>query len=106
MGCGPCSSESFRRFAVGVKQILAALLPRCPKLGRRDVPVRAAFPGNGAEVLAEIFKSRTAEEPIAVVDLINHKLGLQNNHVGDHRIVYRIRILGDVEIFLHDTPRV
>ena len=47
-----------------------------------------------------------AEEPVAVVDLINDKAGLENNHVGDHGIVDRIRVFGDVEIFLHDTPRV
>ena len=32
--------------------------------------------------------------------------GLEDNHMGDHRIVDRIRIFGDVEIFLNDTPRV
>ena len=26
--------------------------------------------------------------------------------MGDHGIVDRIRVFGDVEIFLHDTPRV
>ena len=65
------------RFAVRIEEFLAALLPR-----------------------------RLAEEPVAVVDLINDKTGLENNHVGDHGIVDRIRVFGDVEIFLHDTPRV
>ena len=47
-----------------------------------------------------------AEEPVAVVDLTNDKAGLEDNHVGDHGIVERISVFGDVEIFLDDTPRV
>ena len=47
-----------------------------------------------------------AEEPVAVVDLINDKAGLEDNHVGDHGIVERISVFGDVEIFLDSTSRV
>ena len=94
------------RFAVRIEEFLAALLPRRFEFGRCDVPVRPAFLGNGTQVLAEIFQSGPAEEPVAVVDLINDKTGLEDNHVGDHGIVDRIRVFGDVEIFLDDTPRV
>jgi len=31
---------------------------------------------------------------------------LEDDHMGDHRIVGRIRIFDDVESFLDDTPRV
>ena len=44
------------------------------------------------------------KEPVAVVDPINDKTGLEDNHVGDHGIVDRISVFGDVEIFLDDTP--
>jgi hypothetical protein len=72
-----------------------------------DVPVRPAFFENRTQVLAEIFQSGPAEEPVAVVDLVNDKTGLEENCVGDHGIVDRVRVFGDVEIFLHDTtPRV
>ena len=64
------------------------------------------FFGNGTEVLAEIFQSGPAEEPVAVVDLINDKSGLEDNHVGNHGIVDRIGVFGDVEIFLDDPSRV
>ena len=94
------------RFAVRIEEFLAALLPRRFEFGRCDVPVRPAFLGNGTQVLAEIFQSGPAEEPVAVVDLINDKTGLEDNHVGDHGIVDRIGVFGDVEIFLDDTPRV
>ena len=93
-------------FAVRIEEVLAALLPRRLEFGRCDVPVWPAFLGNGTKVLAEIFHSGPAEVPVAVVDLIDDETGLEDNHMGDHRIVDRIRILGDVEIFLDDTPRV
>jgi hypothetical protein len=94
------------RFAVGIEKFLAALLPSRFELGCRDVPVGATFFDNGAEVLAEIFQSGPAEEPVAIIDLINDKTGFEDNHVGNHGIVERIGIFGDVEIFLDDTPRV
>src|ERR1700693_382156 len=94
------------RLAVRIEEVLAALLPRRFEFGRCDVPVRPAFLGNGTQVLAEIFQSGPAEEPVAVVDLINDQTWLEDNHVGNHGIVDRIRVLGDVEIFLDDTPGV
>ncbi len=50
--------------------------------------------------------SGPAQEPVAVVDLINDKTGLEDDHVRNHWIVDRIGVFGDVEIFLNDTPRV
>src|SRR5208283_751309 len=94
------------RLAVRIEKLLAALLPRRFEFGCRDVPVRPAFLGNGTYVLAEIFHSGAAQEPVAIVDLINDKTGLEDNHVGDHGIVDRISVFGDVKIFLDDTPRV
>ena len=94
------------RFAVRIEEFLATLLPRRFEFVCCDVPVRPAFLGNGTEVLAEIFQSGPAEEPVAVIDLINDKTGLEDNHEGDHGIVDRISVFGDIEIFLDDTPRV
>ena len=88
------------RFAVRIKEFLAALLPRRFEFGRCDVPVRPAFPGNGTQILAEIFHRGPAEEPVAVVDLVNDQAGLEDNRVRNHGIVVGIGVLGDVEIFL------
>jgi hypothetical protein len=100
-------TESLRvRFAVRIEKFLAALLPRRFEFGCRDVPVGTAFFDNGAEILAEIFQSGPAEEPVAIIDLINDKTRFEDNHVGNHGIVERIGIFGDVEIFLDDTPHV
>jgi hypothetical protein len=92
--------------AVRIEEFLAALLPRRFEFWLCDVPVRPAFLGNGTQVLAEIFQSGPAEEPVAVADLVNDETGLEHNHVGDHGIVDRVHVFGDVEIFLHNTPRV
>ena len=94
------------RFAVRIEEFLAALLPRRFEFGCCDVPVRPTFFGNGAQILAEIFHGGPTEEPVAVVDHINDKTGLEHNHVGDYGIVEWISVFGDVEIFLDDTPRV
>src|SRR5262249_47508246 len=58
------------------------------------------------QVLAELFHSGPAEEPVAVVDLVDDKTGLEDNHVRNHGIVGRIGVLSDVEIFLDFTSRI
>src|SRR3974390_1203034 len=93
-------------FAVRIKEVLAALLPRRPEFGRCNVPVWPAFLGNDTKILAEFFHRGPAEEPVAIVDFINDKAGLEDNHMRDHRIMGRIRVFGDVEVLLDDTPRV
>jgi hypothetical protein len=94
------------RFAVRIEEFLAALLPSGFEFGRGDVPVRPAFFGNGTQVLTEIFQSGPTEEPVAVVNLINDKTGLEDNHVRDDGIVGRIGVFGDVEIFLDGSTGV
>jgi hypothetical protein len=92
--------------AIGIERFLAASEPRRFKFRGCDVPVGTAFPGNNTKVLAEIFERGAPEEPVSIVDLINDKTGLQDNHVGNHGIVGRIRVFSDVEIFLDDAPGV
>src|ERR1700685_3121292 len=94
------------RFAVRIEELLAALLPRLFELWLGDVPVPPAFLSNGSPGLAQIFHRGPSEEPVAIVDLMNHKAGLKDNHVRDHGIVDRVGVFGDVEIFLDDAPRV
>src|SRR5712675_1029598 len=88
------------------EELPAVLLSSCSEVGRCDVPIRPAYLGYGAEVLTELLQGRPTEEPGAIVDLINDKPGLEDNHMRDHRIVEGIGIFGDIEILLHDTPRV
>src|SRR6202042_3145019 len=58
------------------------------------------------QVLGEIFESGPTEKPVAIINLVNDKTGLEDDHVRDHRIVDWIGVFGDVEIFLDHTPRV
>src|ERR1700732_473729 len=74
-------------FAVRIEEFLAALLPSCSEVGRCDVPIRPAFLGYGAEVLTELLQGRPTEKPVAIVDFINDKPGLKDNHMRDHWIV-------------------
>jgi hypothetical protein len=58
-----------------------------------------------------MLESRPAQEPVGVVDFVvvdfvNDKTGFEDNHVGNHGIVDRIGIFGDVDIFLHDASRI
>ena len=91
------------RFAVRIEEFLAAFLPRRFEFGRCDVPVRPAFLGDSSQVLAEIFHSGSAPEPVAVIDLVNDKAGLEDNHVRDHGIIDWIRVFGYIEVLLDNT---
>src|ERR1700738_3266820 len=52
------------------------------------------------------WHSGSSKEPVAVVDLMNDKAGLQHNHVRNHGIVDGIGVFGDVEILLNNAPRI
>src|ERR1700693_3645075 len=73
--------------AVWIEGLLAALRPCGFELRRRDVPVRPAFHADGTQILAQLFDSRPSEEPVAVVDLIDDKTRLEDDHVGGQGIV-------------------
>jgi hypothetical protein len=94
------------RFAVRIEQFLATLLPRRSEFRSRDVPVWPALLKNRAQVLAKILYRRSAEKPVAVIDLVNDKTGLKNNHMRDHRIVDWVCVFGNIEIFLNHATRV
>ncbi len=88
------------RFGVRLEEFFGALLPRLFGFRPCNVPIRPAFLGNGTQVLAKLFQRRPAKERVAIVNLVNDKTGLEHNHVRNHRIVARIGVLRDVEIFL------
>ena len=94
------------RFAVRIKEFLAALLPSGSEFRSGDVPVRPAFPDNRSQVLPELFYGRPPEEPVTVIDLVNNQTGLENYRVRNHGIVRRVRVFRNVETFLDHSPRV
>jgi len=98
--------QSLTTFFVWIEEVLTALLPRSFELRRCDIPIRPAFLRNRTQILAEIFQRGPAKEPVAIVNLVNCQAGLEHNRVRDHRIVLRIGVLSDVEIFLDLACRV
>jgi hypothetical protein len=94
------------RLSVRVEEFFPALLPCRLEFGRRDVPVRPAFLRHSTEVQAQFFHRGAAEEPVAVIDLIDDKNWFEDDRVGDHRIVARVGVFGDVEVLLDGPPRV
>ena len=63
-----------------------------------------AFFDNSTQILAEIFRRRPAKEPVAHVKLIYNEARLEDDGMRDHRIVVRIGVFDDVEVFLNDAP--
>ena len=97
-------SPSLRiRLAIGIEEIFPTFFPRGLHLKRRDVPIRPALLCDGTQVLAELFNRRTAEEPLAVVDLINDEARLENNDVRNHRIAIWIGVFGNIDVLLNDS---
>ena len=90
--------------AIRIKHDLAAIQPRRLKLERGGVPVGPAPARNLAHVLAKFFQRRAAEEPVAVVDLVDHQARLKNDHVGIIGVVRGIGVLRNVQILLHLRP--
>ncbi len=93
-------------FAIGIEELFAALLPRSLHFGSCDIPIRPAFLRDYAEILTEVLKRRAAEEPIAVLDLVNDETRFHDDDMGNHRIVVWIGVFGDVEILLNDSSRI
>jgi len=69
-----------------------------------DIPIGPALSENCTQILVKIFDCGSAKEPIAVVDLVNDKTGLKHDRVWNHRIMQRVRVFGNVEVFLNYTP--
>src|SRR5882672_2812475 len=76
------------------------------EFGCRDVPVRTTFLQHSAQVLPKLFDGRPAKKPVAIIDLEYNETGFEDDDMRDHGIVLGVSVLGDVEIFLNNTPRV
>src|SRR5712691_10160246 len=92
--------------AVGIKATVFALFPVGFQFGRRDVPIWTPFPEHNTQVLSKLLQRRSAKKPVAVVDLEHHATRFQNDDMRNHRIVIRVRVLGDVEILLNLASRI
>jgi hypothetical protein len=91
---------------VGVKEFLITVLPRSFQLRTCDIPIGATFSKNRTQILAEILSCGSAKEPVAVVDLVNEETRFKHDRMWDHRIMHRIRVFANIEVFLNDPPGV
>src|SRR4030095_5504740 len=93
-------------FSVRIEIRLLILCPRGALLRAADVPVGAASLQHGAQVEAQFLHCRPAEEPVAVIDLVDAQARLEHQRVRDHRIVMRVGVFRDVEVLLHNASRI
>ena len=89
------------RSIVRVEEFLITMLPRCFQIRICDIPIGSTFSENRTQILAEIFDCGSAKETVAVVDLVNDETRFKHDRVWDHRIVKRIRVFGNIKIFLN-----
>src|SRR6202022_2723819 len=80
--------------------------PSSFQFGPGSVPVRTAFLQHSTQVLPKLFDGRSAKKPVAVVDLEYNETRFEDDDMRNHRIVFRIRVLGDVEILLNLSSRI
>src|SRR6266436_1623257 len=92
--------------AIGIKAIMFTPFPSGFQFWPSDVPVRTAFFQHSTQVLPKFFDGRSAEKPVAVVDLEYGETRFEDDDVRDHRIVLGVRVLGDVEILLNLSTRI
>src|SRR3979411_2233039 len=92
--------------AIGIKAVMFAPFPGSFQFGLGNVPVRTAFLQHSTQVLPKLFDGRSAKKPIAVVDLEYNETRFEDDDMGDHRIVFGVRVLGDVEILLNLASRI
>src|SRR5205085_4030875 len=81
-----------------------ASVPRLPGLahaGCRNVLVRPDALCKGTQILPQHLGRGPAPVPVAIVDLVDDQARLEHERVRDHGIVVWVRVLLDVEVFLH-----
>src|SRR5271169_4602646 len=91
---------------IGIETVNFTPFPSGFQFGTGDVPVRTALLQHRTQVLPKLFESRPAKKPVAVIDLEYDKTGFEDDHIWDHRIVFGVRVLGNVEVFLNLARRI
>src|SRR5580692_6545838 len=71
-----------------------------------QIPVWADFTRHGAQVAPKIGDRRTAPEPVAVIDAVDHETRFEHERMRDHRIVLGVGVLLNVEILLNRSTGV
>jgi hypothetical protein len=85
---------------------VVARIPRLAKTGGAQVPIRSDLAHHGPQAVPEVHDRRTAPEPVAIVDAMDHEPRFEHEGVPNHRVVLRIGVLLNVEVLLHLAARV
>jgi hypothetical protein len=104
----PCNRGIFRTGPL-VPPVEAREVTRIPCLAesrRAQVPVGTDFARHRAQIIPEVCDRRAAPKPVAVVDAVDHEPWLEHERVRNHRIVFGVGILLDVEVLLNLSLRV
>src|SRR5712664_1871287 len=92
--------------AIGIEVLIFTAFPSGFQFGPSNVPVRTAFLQHRTQVLPKLFNGRSAEKPVAIVDLEYNETRFEDDDMRDHRIVLGVGVLSDVEILLNLASRI
>ena len=71
-----------------------------------QIPVRADLARTRPQIVPEVENGWPPPEPIAVVDAVDNESRLEHECVRNHRIVFRVGVLRNVEILLNRSAGV
>jgi hypothetical protein len=94
------------RLVPAVEARKVAPVPCLAESRQAQIPVGTNFARHSAQIVPEICDRRATPKPVAVLDAVDHEARLENERVRNHRIVFGVGILLDVEVFLNFSLRV
>src|ERR1700740_2339123 len=97
----PCNRGVFLVPPVETREVTR--LPCLAESRSTQIPVWADFSRHGAQIVPKIDDRRTAPEPIAVVDAVDHEARLEHERMRDHRIMLGVGVLLNVEVLLNGS---
>src|SRR5580658_5337703 len=87
------------RIALLIPSVETRVVTRIPRLTeprRTQIPVRPDFARRYAQIAPKIGDGRTAPEPVAVIEAVDHQARLEHERIRDHRIVLGVSVLLNV----------
>ena len=78
-----------------------ARIPSFAQSRSLEIPVRTDLARHGPQVMPEVDDGRPPPEPIAVIDAVNDESRFEHQSVRNHRIMFGVGVLRDIEILLN-----
>src|SRR5271166_7021296 len=93
------SASILLRWLVRVEDAFVAFVPSLAQSGCGKVPIRADLAEDLAHVMPQVLDRGPAPEPIPIVDLADDETWLEHERIRNRRVVARVGVFLDVEIF-------